>query len=434
MADDLGFADLGVTGSRNARTPNIDQLADEGVFLHNGYANAAICSPTRAALLSGRYQGRFEFGLAEPHGPDARAAGMPLEQPTIASRLRDLGYFTALIGKWHLGSPPEHGPLQHGYDHFFGIPMGVADYFRHKAGLNRNDPGDSLFLDNEPVEREGYLTNLFADEAIRLIEQAQPERPFFISLHFNAPHWPWEGPFDRAISDALTEIFHRDGGSLETYGKMVESMDRNIGRILLALEASGLADNTIVVFTSDNGAERFSDTYPFVGTKGELLEGGIRVPIVMRWPDRIPPRQTSDQVMISMDFVPTFVAAAGGDIDTREYDGINLLDVLTGAAPSVQRTLYWRFDANDQAAVRAGDWKYLKMADQEHLFNVTADPRERAELRNKYPEKFEELKAKFAAWDEEMLPYPEGNRTEYVQNGYADRYPSPGGEEPGGEE
>lgn len=428
MADDLGFADLGRTGSRNARTPNIDQLADEGVFLHNGYANAAICSPTRVALLTGRYQGHFEFGLAEPHGPSSRSHGVPHEQATVASRLRDLGYSTALIGKWHLGSPPEHGPLQHGYDHFFGIPKGVADYFRHKAGLDRDDPGDSLFLGDDPVEREGYLTNLFADEAIRLIEQAEPGEPFFISLHFNAPHWPWEGPFDRAVSDALTNIFHSDGGSLETYAAMIESMDRNIGRVLLALEASGRADNTIVVFTSDNGAERFSDTWPFIGNKGELLEGGIRVPIVMRWPERIEPRRTSDQVMISMDFVPTFVAAGGGVIESSEYDGVNLLDVLTGQREAVERTLYWRFDANDQAAVRQGDWKYLKMADQEHLFNLAADPRERAELREKHPDKFAELKALFAAWDGQMLPYPDDNRSEFVQDGYADRYPSPSGQ------
>ena len=422
LADDMGYADLGVTGSRHIRTPNLDRLADEGLTLTNAYANAAICSPTRTALATGRYQGRYPIGLEEPLGKKGLADGLPDGQQTLASRLRGLGYHPSLIGKWHLGDPPQHGPLRFGYDHFFGMPKGAADYFRHRVELKEDVTGDGLYLGDEPVVRTGYLTDLFADEAIRLIEASDADRPFLISLHFNAPHWPWEGPFDQEISRNLTSIFHRDGGSLEKYAEMVESMDQNIGRILLALEARGIADHTIVVFTSDNGGERFSDTWPYVGVKGELLEGGLRVPALVRWPAKIAPRSASDQVIISMDFVPTLLAAAGGKVVADDFDGENLLPVLLGRTDPVERTLFWRFNAHQQAAVRQGDWKYLKMADQEHLFNLAADARERAELKDRHPEKFEELKQLFADWNGDMLPYQDGNFSEDVKKSYADRY------------
>jgi len=422
LVDDMGYADLGSTGSRHIRTPNLDRLASEGLTLNNAYANAAICSPTRTALATGRYQGRFPIGLEEPLGKKGLADGLPKGQETLASRLRKLGYHTSLIGKWHLGDPPENGPLAFGYDHFFGMPKGAADYFRHRVELKQDVPGDGLYLGDEPVQRKGYLTNLFADEAIRLIEESTPDRPFMISLHFNAPHWPWEGPFDEEVSRNLTSIFHRDGGSVAKYAEMVENMDQNVGRILLALEARGIAGNTLVIFTSDNGGERFSDTWPYVGVKGELLEGGIRVPALVRWPGRIAPLSDSDQVIISMDFVPTLLAAAGGEVVADEFDGENLLPVLLGQSAPVERTLFWRFNAHQQAAVRQGDWKYLKMADQEHLFNLAADARERAELKEKYPEKFAELKQLFATWNGEMLPYQDGNFSEDVKKTYADRY------------
>lgn len=423
MADDLGYADIGVYGQRHVGTPNIDMLAKDGLKLTQGYANSCVCSPTRVALATGMYQQRFAAGLDEPilvSAPDD--VGLPLDQPTIASILRDQGYFTALIGKWHIGESPVHGPLQHGYDYFFGFPKGAMDYFTHRSVLTEVKPEDGLYLGDEKVERNGYLTRLFADEAISVIRKTDPAKPFLISLHFNAPHWPWEGPHDEEVSATLKSIFHYEGGSLETYAQMIASMDVNIGRVLGALAESGAAENTIVVFTSDNGGERYSDTWPFVGVKGELLEGGIRVPLIVRWPARIGSGSVSDQVMTSMDFAPTFLAAGGGDPRTYDFDGVNLLDVLTGERKVRERTLYWRMKANDQAAVRMGDWKYLKTADKEHLFNVVDDPRERAEKKEVFPDKFEMLKRAYAEWNAGMLPYADENFSSDSRKNFSDRY------------
>jgi arylsulfatase A-like enzyme len=423
MADDLGYADIGVYGQRYVGTPNIDMLAKDGLKLTQGYANSCVCSPTRVALATGMYQQRFTAGLDEPillSAPDD--VGLPHDQPTIASILRDQGYFTALIGKWHIGEPPIHGPLQHGYDYFFGFPKGAMDYFSHRSDLTEVKPEDGLYLGDDTVKRNGYLTRLFADEAISVIRNAQPSKPFLISLHFNAPHWPWEGPHDEEVSANLKSIFHYEGGSLETYAAMIASMDANIGRVLGALAESGAAENTIVVFTSDNGGERYSDTWPFVGVKGELLEGGIRVPLIVRWPARIASGSVSDQVMTSMDFAPTFLSAGGGNPKKFEFDGDDLLDVLTGEKKVRERTLFWRMKANDQAAVRSGNWKYLKIAEKEHLFNVVDDPRERAEKKDVFPDKFNMLKQAYDDWNDGMLAYSEENFSSDTRKTFTDRF------------
>lgn len=406
MVDDMGYADLGVTGSRNGSTLYIDRLADQGMLLTNGYANSAICSPTRTALLTGNYQYRYPLGLPEPIGPNP-PEGLPYDQPTLASVFHDRGYHTVLIGKWHLGEPPEHGPLQHGYDQFFGIVKGAADYFRHQVSLDREEHNDSLFSGNEPVERTGYLTDLFTDEAVRFIEQSDGSEPFMMSLHYNAPHWPWEGPYDQRVAEELGEIFHYDGGSLDTYAEMMARMDIGVGRILATLRAKGMEDNTIVVFTSDNGAEKYSDTWPYTGYKGDLLEGGIRTPIIIRWPGHIEAGSTSTQVMVSMDFLPTLAAATGQPVDDAAYDGDNLLDVLTGTSEPRERTLYWRFKNGEQAAVRRGDWKYLRADGEEWLFNLATNPHERAQLKVKFPEQFQALRTLWEKWNKDMLPYPE---------------------------
>ena len=423
MADDLGHGDLGVTNARQRNTPNIDQLAAEGLHLTNGYANAAICSPTRTALLTGNYQYRVRTGLQEPIGAQlAEADTLPQGLPTLASVFAERGYATSLIGKWHLGDPPRYGPLQYGYQHFFGIPKGAADYFRHRVNLAGEEPTDGLFAGDRRVERAGYLTTLFSDEAVRIIEASQPDRPFFLSVHYNAPHWPWEGPEDQAVSAQLRDIFHWDGGDLGTYGAMLAAMDHGVGRIMTALKAKGIDSNTIVVFTSDNGGERYSDNWPFSGVKGELLEGGIRTPIIVRWPGHIAAGGRSAQVMLSMDFMPTLLAATGRPYDGAALDGMNLLPVLRGAQPPVARTVYWRFKAGDQAAVRQGDWKYLRVGGKEHLFDVARDPRERAELKARHPEKFAELRQLWEEWNRQMLPYPQDSLSESVKLRYPDRY------------
>jgi arylsulfatase A-like enzyme len=255
-----------------------------------------------------------------------------------------------------------------------------------------------------PIERQGYYTQILADEASRYIEQHDSAKPFFLSLHFTAPHWPWVGPDDEAVSRSLTDLFHYDGGNLATYAKMVRSLDSAVGQVLSTLDARGLSDNTIVVFTSDNGGERFSKTWPFTGQKTELLEGGLRVPTLLRWPAKLP-AQVSQQVTVTMDWLPTLLAAAGGQ-PHPDYpsDGENILPVLQGEAAEHARTLYWRYKAQGQRAVRQGDFKYLKINDNEFLFDVVQDVRERANLRHKQPELFEHLRQQWAQWNTGFLP------------------------------
>ena len=421
MADDLGYADVGCYGQRAFATPAIDALAARGVRLTQGYANSAVCSATRTALITGRYQYRLRIGLEEPVSGEGGEIRLPAGHPTMPSLFKRLGYRTALVGKWHLGMGEGIGPNVHGYDHFFGIPAGGADYFTHRLSL-KPTPADSLYLNERTIERPGYLTDLLGDEAARWIGEAG-NAPFFLSLHFTAPHWPWEAPGDEAASRDRTDLMDRDRGDLATYGKMVESMDANIAKVTAALDRLGLADDTIVVFTSDNGGERFSDTWPFTGVKGELLEGGLRVPLIVRWPARIKAGGTSEQVMTSMDFLPTLLAAAGGKPDPKfPSDGENLLPVLAGAAPVRSRKLFWRFKGAEQAALRDGDWKYLKLGGKEHLFDLAADVRERAERKDRDPERFARMKAEWAAWNATMLPYPAKSNTYEVRTVDADRY------------
>lgn len=424
LADDLGYADLSCYGRRDYQTVAIDRLAGQGATLTHGYSNSAICSPTRVALITGRYQYRLRLGLEEPLSSRMAHLGLPPSQVTLPSLLKARGYRTSLVGKWHMGGPPEFGPLKSGYERFFGIVNGATDYFTHKLMLEGKHTGGELFEGDVPVDQAGYLTDLLGDRAVSEIEWAAARRdPFMLSVHFTAPHWPWEGPEDEALANTLKDSRHRDGGDLSTYAAMMRSLDANVGRILTALDDRGLAANTIVVFTSDNGGERFSDTWPFVGAKGELLEGGIRVPVLVRWPKRIASGTRSEQVLISMDWLPTLVAAADGTLPPEiDTDGMNLLPVLTGAVPTRSRQLFWRFKASEQAAVRNGQWKYLKLADREYLFDVVADPRERADLTLKYPDTFAQLKARFAEWNATMLPYPAASNSELTKRNLPDRY------------
>ncbi|MES2036436.1 MAG: sulfatase-like hydrolase/transferase [Pseudomonadota bacterium] len=423
LADDLGYADLSVYGQTDFQTPQLDQLAKQGLRFTQAYANSAVCSATRFGLITGRYQYRLRGGLEEPIAGASDSIGLPPEHPTLPSLLKKQSYTTALFGKWHLGSLPKFSPLKSGYDVFFGNYGGAIDYFTHKTGVGQ-DAKDGLFEGEVPVNKVGYYTDLIADRAVAYVKQQSAAQPFFLSLHFTAPHWPWETPDDEAVSREIKSLFHLDGGSLETYGKMVVSLDTAIGRVLKSLEEQGLADNTIVIFTSDNGGERFSRTWPLSGQKTELLEGGIRVPAIVRWPAKIKPGQVSSQIAISMDWLPSLLAAAGGAPDPAyPSDGQNLLPVILGAQAVQPRTLYWRYKANKQKAVRSGDWKYLKIADNEFLFDVARDPRERANLAQKNPQVFAKLKQDWENWNAQMLPITKDVRTHAVDGkSQADRY------------
>lgn len=425
LADDLGWADLSVYGQTAYETPHLDCLAAQGVRFTQAYANSAVCSATRFALMTGRYQYRLPGGLEEPLRHTGQRLGLPPEHPTLPSLLRAVGYRTALIGKWHLGALPHYGPLKSGYEYFFGNYGGAIDYFTHKPGVGAHVPRD-LYEGDVPVERVGYYTQLLAAEASQYIrahgQQAQPA-PFLLSLHFTAPHWPWVGPEDEAVSRSLTELFHYDGGNLAIYATMVRALDEAVGQVLATLEAQGLAENTLVIFSSDNGGERFSKTWPFTGQKTELLEGGLRVPTLLRWPARLAP-QVSDQVTITMDWLPTLLAAVGtAPAPAYPSDGDNILPVLLGERAPYPRTLYWRYKAQAQRAVRDGDWKYVKINDNEFLFNVADDARERANLRQRYPAVFHRLRQQWETWNAEQLPITEAVFTHGVTPDIqADRY------------
>ena len=408
MADDLGYADLSCYGRMEYETPVLDRLASEGMQFMHGYANSAVCSATRFGLITGRYQYRLRAGLEEPLG--GTELGLDPEHPTLPSLLKEQGYHTALIGKWHLGLLPTYSPLKSGYDEFWGNRGGGVDYYTHGIGGGK----DIWDGDDPEVDDVGYYTDLLCDRSLEYLEQrAAEDKPWLLSLHFTAPHWPWQGKNDegKAESDRIAEmaqtgelnILHYDGGNMATYANMVEELDANIGRVLEKLVELGMDSNTVVVFTSDNGGERFSFNWPFHGQKTELLEGGIRVPWLVKWPGLAAPGSTSDVPILSMDMLPTMVAAAGGTPHS-DYpsDGMDLRPVLEGGTLP-ERNLYWRFHHKDQKAVRSGDYKYLSINGNEFLFNIIDDPQERGNLKNRMPEKFEELKQAYVDWDAPMV-------------------------------
>ncbi|HZM33364.1 MAG TPA: sulfatase-like hydrolase/transferase [Burkholderiales bacterium] len=401
LADDLGYADLGCYGGRSKCSPALDRMASEGVRFTDGYANSSVCSPTRFALATGRWQHRLRGAADEPLSSRARGhgqLGLPPSHPTLASLLRDAGYATALVGKWHLGFAPHFGPLKSGYQEFFGPMSGGVDYFTHCDSVGTHD----LWENETEVRREGYLTDLITEKAVQWISK-QKTNPFLLSLHYTAPHWPWERREDEAVSRSLEKLYHFDGGSVRTYAEMIRQMDEGVAKVLAAVP-----ENTFVVFTSDNGGERFSDSWPLMGKKMDLLEGGIRVPYIARWPGRIAAGKTTSQLAITMDWVATFLEAAGVS-PHPEYplDGISLVACLERPERKVERDLFWRMKFREQKAARSGSWKWLSIEGNEYLFDLSKDQRERANLAKREPQKFLEMKKHFQAWEASMPPIPE---------------------------
>ena len=410
LADDLGYGDLSSYGRPDYRTPVLDAFAKQGMKFMSAYAAAPVCTPTRCAYVTGRYPQRLAVGLEEPLRPVSPPdAGLPPDHPTVASLLKRNGYATSLVGKWHLGWKPEFGPNRHGFDEFFGILSGAADYFTHRAS---DRPGGTspeglpdLWENLTPIERIGYLTDLLSDKAIEVI--ARPHtKPFFLSLQYTAPHAPWEGPEDEAIGHTT----HGPGpmvagGSRKIYGSMMKSMDAGIGRVLKALERARLERDTLVIFTSDNGGERYSYNWPFSFEKMHLHEGGTRVPALVRWPGVIPAGRVTEQAAITMDWTATILAVTGSDADPAfPLDGENLMPVCTGERPAYDRTLFWR--TIDRAAARAGHWKYLADAEGEYLFDLSVDPGEKDDRRKGESVRFEQIKQQYLAWNAQMLPRP----------------------------
>jgi arylsulfatase A-like enzyme len=395
LADDLGYADLGCYGARSGSSPNLDRIAADGLRYTQGYANSSVCSPTRFALATGRWQHRLRGGADEPIASRSRgsaALGLPPGHPTLASLLHNVGYATALVGKWHLGFPPHFGPLKSGYQEFFGPMSGGVDYFSHVDFAGRHD----LYRGEAEVHREGYLTDLLSEEAIAFLKRAKG-KPFLLSLHYTAPHWPWEARGDAEESKRIGgRLAHFDGGSVAIYREMIRAMDEGIGSVLQHLD-----ENTFVVFTSDNGGERFSDAWPLVGKKMDLLEGGIRVPYIARWPERLS-KGTTAQLAITMDWVATFLDAA--DVAAHpDYplDGVSLLQEHPA------RELFWRMKFRDQKAMRRNEWKWLSIEGNEFLFDLSRDERERANLAERFPEKLAELKGRYTGWEASIPPIPD---------------------------
>jgi arylsulfatase A-like enzyme len=415
VADDLGFADLGCYGGRDAEfgpvSPELDGLASKGLRFTQGYANSPVCSPTRFALMTGRYQYRLRGAAEEPINSKSRGSttlGLPPEHPTLPSLLRASGYRTALIGKWHLGYPPSFGPLRSGYEEFFGPMAGGVDYFTHCDSRGQHD----LWFGEEERADEGYLTDLITARSVDYIDRmaagAKADTPFFLSLHYTAPHWPWETRDDEALAQEVKDnLFHLHGGNIHTYRRMIHHMDEGIGQVMAALRRHGLADNTLVVFTSDNGGERFSDNWPLVGSKMDLTEGGIRVPWIAHWPAAIAPGGVSAQQCLTMDWSATLLDAAGAPADTAyPLDGVSLLPVLRDAGHSFRRPLHWRMNHRGQRALRDGDWKYLRVDGHDYLFNIPADERERANQAGREPARLAAMRAAWEAWEATMPPIP----------------------------
>lgn len=400
FTDDAGWADFGFQGSRDHETPHIDGIAARGIRFTQGYVTASVCSPSRAGLLTGRYQQRYGHEYNLPGKPDpevsAQMRGLPLTERTMADHLKAAGYRTGLIGKWHLGLEDRFHPLERGFDEFFGLRGGASPYFAGKA-TKVEDGRDPV-----PAESLPYLTDAFADRAVDFVRR-QDGRPFFLFLSLTAPHGPLH-----ARADHLEAVRSRfDTAARAKNVAMTRSIDEAVGRLVATLRDEGLLENTLLVFTNDNGGAmpyNASLNDPLRGTKGTCLEGGNRVPFVLSWPARLGGGVVEDRPVSTLDLLPTFVAAAGGALPD-DLDGVDLLPYLDGErSDRPHETLYWKL--NWGAAIRHGDLKLVRTpAGEEWLFDLAVDPGEREDLSDRFPERVEDLRDRLAAWEAE-LPEP----------------------------
>jgi arylsulfatase A-like enzyme len=402
ITDDVGYGDIGSYGSPDIKTPNIDTLAKNGTRLTDFYA-APNCSPTRAALISGRYQqrSRIESPLGAPRA--AQEQGLRATGRTLPQLLKNNGYRTGLVGKWHLGYKPEFSPNAHGFDYFFGFKSGLIDYYQHTDSSGDHD----LFENTEPTHVTGYSTDLFTERSIKFIEE-NAKQPFFLEVAFNAAHWPFQIPDHPSVAaDHARFVQPQDDPTnlRRDYVAIVERADQGIGKILATLERLGLTRNTIVIYTQDNGGEWLSRNAPLFHRKNTVWEGGIRVPAILKWPGRIPAGKTSNQVGIIMDLTATILAATNAPVpaDAR-LEGINLLPLLQDGARQAERTLFWRIAAQNrrQRAVRQGDWKLVIDGNAPMLYNLANDVGERNDLTNQHQEIVRKLFPLIAKWEADV--------------------------------
>jgi arylsulfatase A-like enzyme len=413
LADDFGYGDLGCMGGTDIATPNIDRLAAEGVKFTDFYANAPVCTPTRTGFMTGRWQQRcgleFAFGYQVEQfrrvkgewvpEKDIHGLGLPLSETTIADRLKSAGYATGAFGKWHLGFKDEYNPTKRGFDEYFGELLGHADYYQHAYYDGTYALRDGL----KPVKREGYFTDLVNERAVKFIT-AHAKQPFFLYVPHLAVHAPFQAP-DKPDTPMVTkESMHH--GSRAIYKAMVERIDHGVGLMLAELEKQGIADNTLVVFSSDNGGERYSRNAPLFHHKATVWEGGIRVPCLMRWPAKLPKGKVTSQMGITMDLHATFLVAAGVTSPApKPLDGIDLLPLLASDSKPIDRTFFWRIDRSNrkQRAIRQRQWKYINDGNtMDLLFDLSADIGERTNLGYQHPEILEDLKSKLKSWEAEI--------------------------------
>lgn len=409
LADDLGYADVGIHGGKEVPTPNIDSLAKNGVRCSSGYVSGPYCSPTRAGLMAGRYQQRFghefnpvrlEFG--------GKGQGLDVQVPTIADMLRAAGYVTGLVGKWHLGEEPEFHPQSRGFNEFFGFLAGMHSYFEAE-----DKTGGKILRGRTPTKLEGYLTDVLAKEANGFIERNK-NRPFFLYLAFNAVHTPMHAP-----DSTLKRFKYIQDPTRRTYLAMLAEMDDAVGKVLAKLRELNLEEDTLIIFLSDNGgpttkfAVNGSRNFPLRGSKGDTWEGGIRVPFLVQWKGRLPAGKVYDRPVISLDIVPTALAAARSETKAEwKLDGVNLLPYLDGknqAAP--HEALYWRFGT--QMAIRKGDWvlvrpslgkgEYENVAKTPMLFNLAKDIGQENDLAKQHPDRAREMQADWDRWNATLM-------------------------------
>ncbi len=402
FADDAGYADFGFHGSTDMQTPNLDKLAADGVKFSQGYVTASVCGPSRAGLLTGKYQQRFGFeennvpGYMSPvSGAIGDDMGLPLEELTIADYLKSLGYTTAVFGKWHLGGADRFHPTKRGFDEFYGFRGGARSYFSFdnipQDSSRRLERGFETYL-----EHEGYLTDVLGEEAAAFIERNK-DQPFFAYVSFNAVHTPMD-----AKEGDLAQ-FPELKGKRKTLAAMTLAMDRACGKILDKLDELDLSNQTIVIFTNDNGGpsdRNASVNFPLSGTKSNHLEGGIRVPFLMRWPEKIPAKMEYNFPVSTLDLLPTFFAAAGGNLDSlNNIDGVNLLPYILGESPEPPHpVLFWKKDV--RATVREGEWKLIRFADRPaELYNIEQDMSEQHDLASEYPEKVKDMYKMIFKWE-----------------------------------
>ncbi len=427
LTDDQGYGDLSCMGAPDFRTPHLDRLAADGARFTSWYSNSPVCSPSRAALLSGRYPGNA--GVRSILAGHRTASGLPQSTPTLASALKPLGYQSYMAGKWHLGLADGSRPHHHGFDHWYGFMAGCIDFYSHIFYWGANKPGPGLnpthdlWEDDEEIWDNGhYFTEAITKKAIAYLRQAAKakqtnDQPFFLYVPFNAPHYPMHAP------QAYMERFAHLPWDRQVMAAMISAVDDGVGAIMAELERLGLAENTCTFFTSDNGPSRESRNWldgnqdPYYGGsagklkghKFSLYEGGIRLPGIMHWPGAIPGGQVLDEPCASMDLLPTLVSAAGGNLGSYEVDGVDLLPYVRDGQPPAERSIFWEQGA--QTAVRRGPWKLVLRGqlvegappeDAVHLANVVADMGERVNLATDQPAVTAELTALAEAWRQQL--------------------------------